>query len=195
MARPSYDSTIERRRREYASPPHYYNIRTICEFTMFHILKDYGRDQPSPRELDEVRDSWRPTGHTQYSFTLTFAQKQLAANDFELCDRVYVDQEKYHPLVDLGLLEPLLWEEFQGDFLILYHPAEKSFWAWCGPAHEMNDRDRLIRLGYKWTDIFLKDPVIHFYRLYRPAERIIVAGFSPPKGPRGFNRGAPFDFK
>jgi hypothetical protein len=134
------------------------------------ILKGYGREQPTPRDLDRVKDGWSTSGHAEYCFTLTFGQKHLAANDFDFCNRVYFDQEKYHGYVDLGQLEPLLWEEFEGGVLILYHPAEKSFWAWCGTPHVKYDRDRLVRWGYKWTDVFLNKPSHHFYSPFGPVE-------------------------
>jgi hypothetical protein len=158
-------SPMESRRRD-VTPPHHYNIRTNSKSTVINILKGYGRDQPSPRDMERVENSWSSLGHAEYCFTLTFAQKHLAANDFKFCNGVYWDQENYHPSVDLGLLEPLFWEEFAGEVLILYHPAEKSFWAWCGTPHVKHNRDRLIRWGYKWTDVFLKDPNIHFNSPY-----------------------------
>jgi len=64
-------------------------------------------------------------------------------------------------LTDLTQLEPILWDNFAMDLLILYHPLEKSFWAWSVDKQLPPPR-RLRFVGYKWTDIFLDWPYRYF---------------------------------
>ena len=82
----------------------------------------------------------------------------------------------FHPSVELEFLEAFCWDNYIGEFLILYHLIEKSFWGYKSVAI-LPYSDRLVKLGDKWTDVILNYPTNHFHRLakiQRDRQRVIA---------------------
>lgn len=57
--------------------------------------------------------------------------------------------------LDWGL-EPLLWNVYAPEALVLYCPRDKSFWTW---KYDDDRKAQLRKIGYHWTDIFEPWPV------------------------------------
>ena len=47
------------------------------------------------------------------------------------------------------------------NILIMYHLEDKSFWGYDGVS-DIDPGSRLVKLGYKWTNIAVKYPCRHF---------------------------------
>jgi len=123
-------------------------------------IKKLGRYRPS-RELDKKASEEVASldNHLDYVYCWTFLDKLDACERFGWGEHYKCLQRDC--LTDLTQLEPILWDNFAMDLLILYHPLEKSFWAWSVDKQLPPPR-RLRFVGYKWTDIFLDWPYRYF---------------------------------
>ena len=130
------------------------DYRVICR-----TLQNLGRDPPSAVRVDFAEDIFA-NGDAQIVFAHTFMQKCMTALRFEWDGHAVTRLSKYYPDVGLTELEPLLWEEFTGNILIMYHRRDKSFWAYR--FFSVDPAFQLVRLGYAWTDIAWEYSSLHF---------------------------------
>jgi hypothetical protein len=120
------------------------------------ILSQFGRDQPTEEEIEYY--SYQ-VGFAMFS--LSFIQKVHACQLYKWDKATVKELQRYHLTTDLANLEPLTWDDCDNDYLFMYHPKEGSFWAWCNDER-IEAKDRLIRVGYKWTDIICHYPMEFF---------------------------------
>jgi hypothetical protein len=135
-------------------PPRHHFVSSEDE--VYCIMSSFGRDTPSRKEVEWVDESLS-CGHYDFVLALSAEQQLLAAEDFDFDGDLLAKTNLYDSSVGVALLEPLLWDSFTGDNLILYHPEDKSFWAWSGHK-DIAMESRLVKLGYRWTDVFLINP-------------------------------------
>ena len=126
------------------------------EDELYYIMSSFGRDTPSRKEVELVKESLS-CAHSDFVLALSAEQQLLAAEDFDFNGDLLAKTNLYDSSVAVALLEPLLWDNFAWDYLILYHPEDRSFWAWSG-YKDIAMESRLVKLGYRWTDVFLINP-------------------------------------
>jgi hypothetical protein len=142
-------------------PEYFESPYTSSKREMIDLLSGLGRDKPTAEEIQLVEEG---TQFDCFVFPVTFMHKLIAAREFEWEPREVVKLQEYYPFTDLVHLEPLMWEEMAMEQLILYHPHDKSFWAF-DPSIELRRKDRLIKLGYKWTEVVWDWPYYYFHCL------------------------------
>ena len=135
--------------------PQYYDTRE-----MINLLSGLGRDKPTVDQIQRVEKN----NNSDFVFPVTFMHKLIAAHNFGWEASEVAKLQQYHPFTDLVYLEPLMWEEIGEEQLILYHPHDKSFWAFDSSI-ELRRKDRLIKLGYNWAEVILDWPFYYFYCL------------------------------
>jgi hypothetical protein len=126
------------------------------EDEFYYIMSSFGRDTPSRKEVEWVKE-FLSCAHNDFVLALSAEQQLHAAEDFDFNGDLLAKTNLYDSSVAVALLEPLLWDNFAWDYLILYHPGDQSFWAWSG-YKDIAMESRLVKLGYSWTDVFLINP-------------------------------------
>src|SRR5271168_574446 len=101
------------------------DAHSICE-----VLQNFGRDRPDDLDVESAHSLLSTNDEFEIVFTLTFNQKFLAVLRFDWDAHAITRLSDYHPDIDLAELEPLLWDDFTGNSLIMYHPKDKSFWGY-----------------------------------------------------------------
>jgi hypothetical protein len=139
---------------------HAYDPLLCSESGTLSILKKLGRDQPNSEDLDF--DDYIDLEDAKFHVSQTAKEKRSAAYEFGWNRQVKESLGPLYEGLDLDGLEPLMYEvDDLGSVLIMYDNSDKSFWGWCPGIPDHSDKP-LIRLGFKWTDIFWKWPSSNF---------------------------------
>ena len=95
--------------------------------SIYGVLQNFGRDRPDDLDVESAHSLLSTNDEFEIAFTFTFIQKFLAALRFDCDTHAITRLSDYHPDIDLAELEPLLWDDFTGNSLIMYTRKTKVF--------------------------------------------------------------------
>ena len=130
-------------------------------------LRYFGGQRPSEKDILEALSPECWDDDIYLLFAITEADKSHAAQLFDWND---AERDKLQAAmkgsleVDLKFLEPFCWDNFYGEFLVMYHVVDKTFWGYCSLPW-LPYSEQLANLGDKWTDVIVKYPVLYFDRV------------------------------